>query len=47
MGSQGASTSDSSEGLELRSTHFYRRTKDPKTPKPIGPTGIKNTIKNN
>merc|ERR1712012_201320 len=33
--------SDSSEGLELRSTHFYRRTKDPKTPTPIGPTGIK------
>jgi len=23
-------TSDSSEGLELRSTHFVRRTKDPK-----------------
>merc|ERR1712080_758407 len=39
--SQGASTSDSSEGLELRSTHFCQENKRSYTPKPIGPTDKK------
>jgi len=34
-------TSDSSEGLELRSTHFCEENKRSNTPKPIGPADRK------